>query len=154
MRTDETSARGMWREIGHGPAIDRGAIPDVWFPWYSALLSSTATMQGVVDEARAIATPFGYRRGVALTEADLARIVVPTLYLWGDGDSFGTPAHAERLARATPGAVLERFPGFGHLPWMDDPAGIAERVVAFLGHGRENAARAASTSSRTQQPSR
>lgn len=129
-KTDLESTRGMWREIGHGPTIDRGGLPEVLFTWYSALLTHTHTMEGVVDEVRAIATPFGYK--APITGADLAKITAPTLYLWGDEDNFASPADAERLAAATPGAALERFAGFGHLPWVDDPDQIAARVRAFL----------------------
>ncbi|MFZ5481652.1 MAG: alpha/beta fold hydrolase [Myxococcota bacterium] len=131
--TDPASIRGMWRDIGHGATIDRGGIPDEMFDWYGTLLKETDTMAGVVAEVRAVATPFGYRAGVPVTEEDLARIVAPTLYLWGDLDNFGSPDQGERMAAATPGARIERFPTFGHLPWIDDPALVAQRLSAFFG---------------------
>jgi hypothetical protein len=53
-------------------------------------------------------------------------------YLWGDHDNFATPQQAEKLCALTPGAAIERLADAGHLPWLDDPAGVARRTADFL----------------------
>jgi pimeloyl-ACP methyl ester carboxylesterase len=131
MKPDLREARDMWREIGHGAAIDRGALPDVLFTWYAALLNCADTLQGTCDEVRAIATPLGWRARSRVGDDGLRAIAAPTLMLWGDDDSFAKPDAGARLA-ALSRATFQRLPASGHLPWVDDPAGIADRVRAFL----------------------
>ena len=125
-------ARDMFAEIGHKAAIDAGTIPDMVFEWYSALLANTNTMQHLVREVRAVATPFGYRSVGRIDDGALASLTVPTLYLWGDNDPFANPELADALCALTPGATIEHFEGFGHTLWYDDPPAIAERVRAFF----------------------
>jgi 2-hydroxy-6-oxonona-2,4-dienedioate hydrolase len=131
MRPDPEKTRGMFREIGHGHSVDAGVIPDVMYDWYSSLLCHTDTLLHLLGEIRAIATPLGFRRSARISETDLHRLEPPVLYLWGDQDNFATPEQAERLASLTRGAAIERFSTAGHLPWLDDPNGIAERLVTF-----------------------
>jgi pimeloyl-ACP methyl ester carboxylesterase len=130
-RPDAEGARGMYRDIGHGPAIARGDIADAWFPWYSALLGHTDTMVNLCHEVRAIASPLGYRRGRAPSEAEISGLAMPVLYLWGSADPFGTCEQGRALAALTPRAEFECFEGVGHLPWMDVPDAVAERMRAF-----------------------
>jgi pimeloyl-ACP methyl ester carboxylesterase len=131
LRPDAEEARKMFREIGHGAAVDRGAIPDVVFEWYSSLLCHTDTAEHLLGEIRAIASPFGYRAAARLDDEALGSIRVPLLYLWGSEDSFGGPDLADDLVKLTHGASIEHFEGFGHLPWYDDTAVIAHRIRAF-----------------------
>lgn len=131
MRPDPGKARDMFREIGHGHSVDEGIIPEIVYEWYSSLLCHTNTLLHLLGEIRAIATPFGLRRTASVYEAHLQSLEQPVLYLWGDRDSFATPEQAERLCSLTRGAVIERFRSSGHLPWLDDPKGIASRLKAF-----------------------
>jgi 2-hydroxy-6-oxonona-2,4-dienedioate hydrolase len=131
MRPDPEKARAMTRDIGHGPSIDRDLIPGVLFEWYSSVLCRTNTLLHLLGEIRAIATPFGLRKAAAISDVELGEIEQPLLYLWGDHDIFATPQEAEHLCSLTRGAAIERFPDAGHLPWFDDPEGVAERLRAF-----------------------
>jgi pimeloyl-ACP methyl ester carboxylesterase len=91
LRPDAKEARKMFREIGHGRAIDAGAIPAVVFEWYSSLLCDTDTAEHLLAEIRAIASPLGYRANARLDEKALSGIGAPLLYLWGDEDTFSSP---------------------------------------------------------------
>ncbi len=132
LRPDVAEARKMFVDIGHGAAVDRGAIPGIVFEWYASLLNHTDTVEQLNREIRAIATPFGYRRSGKLDDAAIATVAPPLLYLWGDRDTFATPVAADRLAALTPGAEIEHFTDFGHVLWYDDPVLLAERVDDFL----------------------
>lgn len=132
LRPDPAEARDMFKQIGHAESINRAVIPDITFDWYSSLLNNTDTLENLLGEIRSIATPFGFRKAGRVKDAELARLTPPTLYLWGDHDAFAKPEQADRLAALTPQATIEHFAGFGHLPWYDNAALIAERIEAFL----------------------
>ncbi|MBS2017316.1 MAG: alpha/beta hydrolase [Deltaproteobacteria bacterium] len=62
----------------------------------------------------------------------LARADLPVLVAWGELDPVARLAIAERLARETPGARLETFPGLGHYPQVEDPSSVAAVLERFL----------------------
>ena len=132
LRPDSKEARKMFVEIGHRVAIDRDLIPGVVFEWYSTLLNHTDTVEHLLREIRAIATPLGYRPAARLDDAALGGIAGPILYLWGDEDAFAEPGKGDALAALSPRAKIEHFEGFGHLLWYDNPTLIAERTETFL----------------------
>jgi pimeloyl-ACP methyl ester carboxylesterase len=132
LRPDPDEAREMYEQIGHAESIAADAIPEVNFEWYSSLLNDTNTLENLLGEIRSIATPFGLREKSKITDADLARLTQPTLYLWGDHDSFAKSDKADKLAALTPHASIEHFASFGHLPWYDDPRLVAGRIEEFL----------------------
>jgi pimeloyl-ACP methyl ester carboxylesterase len=72
-----------------------------------------------------------------VTASDLAAVDVPTLFVWGDADIFLRPEEGERAARSIPGARFELVSG-GHLPWLDDPAGVATLLTGYLDDLRTN----------------
>ncbi|MDE3113360.1 MAG: alpha/beta fold hydrolase [Chloroflexota bacterium] len=55
----------------------------------------------------------------------------PVLFVWGDRDGC-PPRWGAELCRYLPAASLEVLPDAGHLPWLDEPARVAELVRAFL----------------------
>ncbi len=73
----------------------------------------------------------GARPEVALTASLLRAVSVPVQFVWGEGDTFGPPSVGERAAQLVVGARLHVVPG-GHAPWLDDPGGVAHRVLEFL----------------------
>jgi pimeloyl-ACP methyl ester carboxylesterase len=73
----------------------------------------------------------GFRRPrpeSVMTDRELGRISVPTLFCWGTEDPFLTPAQARPSIAKIPGAALHEVPG-GHGPWLEDPAGCAKVVT-------------------------
>ena len=89
---------------------------------------------GLVERVREIA---GRQPGDAIAEAlralrdrpdrtaDLSRIGVPTLVVWGDADSITPEAAARALASGIPGARLEVIAKAGHLSAIERPADFA-----------------------------
>lgn len=63
----------------------------------------------------------------------LAKLAAPVLLLVGEADPMVTPADARRAAEVFNDAEVVVQPGVGHFPWVDDPAGFAAAVSAFLG---------------------
>ncbi len=64
--------------------------------------------------------------------ADLARIPVPTLILWGEADRVVPPSHGPLMAATIPDARLITYPGLGHVVHEEAPARTLADVRAFL----------------------
>lgn len=63
----------------------------------------------------------------------LRRIDVPTLLLWGANDQFVTPGYYGAAYRdAIPGARLETIDRAGHLPEVEQPEAVMQRIRTFL----------------------
>ena len=62
------------------------------------------------------------------------RITVPVRVAWGAQDRLLLPRQAERARRAIPGATVTVEPGWGHVPFHDDPVGVA-RVLLEASRG-------------------
>lgn len=120
------------RELGHGASLDAGRIPEIFHDWYLALQRDTHLMRNEIPLIAASTSGKGIDPETALDAAVLAAVQSPTLFLWGEADGFGGPTVARGVVDAMPHATLELFPGFGHLPWMDDPALIGAKAAAFL----------------------
>jgi pimeloyl-ACP methyl ester carboxylesterase len=76
----------------------------------------------------------GFRRPrpeSVMTDAELRRIRVPTMFCWGTEDPFLSPFKARPFIDKIPGAVLHEVPG-GHGPWLDDSARCARLVTDHL----------------------
>jgi pimeloyl-ACP methyl ester carboxylesterase len=67
--------------------------------------------------------------------AELARLRLPALVLWGDQDGVFPLSEQHALVSALPGARLKIYPDTGHaLPW-ERPQETAADLVEFLGSG-------------------
>ena len=66
------------------------------------------------------------------TPADLAKIKVPVLILWGEADNLIPFASARWFANALPGSQLIVYPGVGHIPMEEVPDESAAAVKTFL----------------------
>lgn len=62
-----------------------------------------------------------------------ARVRTPTLILWGERDRLFPVEDAPRLGALVPGSTVEIVPGVGHTPMEEQPATIADRILAWLG---------------------
>ncbi|KAB0680676.1 alpha/beta fold hydrolase [Aureimonas leprariae] len=66
------------------------------------------------------------------TSAELASITVPTMIAIGDHDEAISMDHTVFLANSIPGARMTILPHVGHSAPLEDPAGYAEAVLAFI----------------------
>ncbi|MGA9518435.1 MAG: alpha/beta hydrolase [Trichococcus sp.] len=65
---------------------------------------------------------------------ELAKIQTPTLIVWGDRDPILTNTDQLALSEAIKGSKLIMHPGSGHMLYWEEPALIAQDIVAFLDH--------------------
>lgn len=126
------SARDLYRQIGHGASIEAGRIPHIYFNWSHHLTTDTDTMQNELGMIEKALTWRGTRAELEFQANDLRRITQPTLYIWGEDDTFGGAALARRTAGKTPNSQLHLLPHSGHLPWLDAPEKVATLVNDFL----------------------
>jgi 3-oxoadipate enol-lactonase len=57
---------------------------------------------------------------------------LPTLVMVGQSDVLTPPDHARGMAQVIPGAQLSVIPGAGHLPPLEQPEAVNQRVREFL----------------------
>ena len=100
-----------------------------------------AELQGVWDFSREMTAriswkPYMFSRRLPPLLLD---VDVPSLLIWGDLDRVVPPVCGEQYARLLPSATLECVADAGHLVELEEPEGVAERIVA---HHRKVLARA------------
>jgi pimeloyl-ACP methyl ester carboxylesterase len=64
--------------------------------------------------------------------AELVRIGVPTLAIWGDRDTVLPKEDQEAFTHLIRGARLVVYPGAGHLFYWEEPARVAVDLVSFI----------------------
>jgi pimeloyl-ACP methyl ester carboxylesterase len=62
----------------------------------------------------------------------LHRIQVPTMILWGADDKFLPSRYAEFWREKLPQAAVELIPQCGHLPHVEKPDAVADKIIPFL----------------------
>ncbi len=121
--------RSILRQLGHGASLDAGRISPAFLAWKLELQRHTDThAHDVAMIADLVAAGERARLGWDL----LGSVSVRTLFLWGTNDAFGGESVARGVAQAMQKAELTLVPDAGHLPWIDDPRRIAQRVHAYL----------------------
>jgi pimeloyl-ACP methyl ester carboxylesterase len=60
---------------------------------------------------------------------DLARVHVPTEIIWGQNDKTTPLWQGRKLAQGIAGARLEVVDGWGHSPYLTDPAKLAAKIA-------------------------
>lgn len=127
------AARGFLRQIGHGPSLAAGRIPDELINWRVALDRDTDTRRRERDMVRALVSwRTGLRPGLAFDKAELAAIPHPVLLMFGTADPTGTAGVCRRAVELLPRGELQLLDGAGHLPWLDAPGAVADEIDRFL----------------------
>ena len=65
--------------------------------------------------------------------ANIRKVAVPTLIIWGGKDELFPPEIAERFHEDIPGSWVAKFDHLGHVPQEEDPTRTLEAVRQFLG---------------------
>jgi pimeloyl-ACP methyl ester carboxylesterase len=97
--------------------VDPATIPDAQKEIAAANAQALAVYAG--RPAMADPTLLGRLRGID----------VPTLVLWGESDQIVTPAYGQAYAAAIKGARFEVLPGTGHMPQMETPGLVLQRIA-------------------------
>jgi pimeloyl-ACP methyl ester carboxylesterase len=100
-------------------------------PWYLAALAP-----GLRDIMKGAAVRDVVRSATVddLPRPDsLSALPMPILLLWGQSERLLPPSSLAYFRRhLPPHAIIEEPAGFGHSPHVDDPARLAERLLAFV----------------------
>ena len=125
--------RMILRQLGMGPALADGRIPDEMVEWFQSLLRDTPTMRAELRAAPSLAGPLrGQHPEAVLSPEVLGGVAAPTLLLWGADDPIGGASTAEAFAPLLPSGELIVLDTSSHAPWVDDPATCAHHIEAFL----------------------
>jgi pimeloyl-ACP methyl ester carboxylesterase len=123
---------GQLRRLGHGASLDAGRL-DAFIQWRMALMRATDSMRHERAMARVVVSWLrGYRPGLTFTDAELAGIGPPTLWVYGTADPLGTVEVWRRVVDLLPRGELQLVEGGGHAPWLDDPSQVGGQVSRFL----------------------
>jgi pimeloyl-ACP methyl ester carboxylesterase len=79
----------------------------------------------------ALLSPSGFRRRARVRPAELQRLAMPTLVIWGDREPLGSVSVAQAATDLIPHGRLEVLPA-GHAPWLGHPARLAAAVATFV----------------------
>lgn len=93
-------------------------------------LTDPVHRRAFLHTARSVIDPGGQR--VRATERLYLTERLPTLIVWGTGDTMIPVAHAHRAHALMPGSRLELFECAGHFPHADNPERFTELLVEFL----------------------
>jgi 3-oxoadipate enol-lactonase len=115
-----------------GVAAVADGVMERWFP-PTAEAADVALARNMLTRTPAA----GYiATCVALRDSDLTEaargVKAPTLCVAGSLDGSTPPALVRGLAALVPDAAYFEIDGAGHLPCLQTPAALAERLVAFL----------------------
>lgn len=124
-----TANRMIMRQLGHAASLRAGKFPEAFLDWYLALQRFTTTNR---NEGEMIAQAMAARSTLELSDRILRDVHVPTLFLWGEHDTFGGLDVARHVVNQMPDARMEVMPEAGHLPWLDDPEHAARATASFL----------------------
>jgi magnesium chelatase accessory protein len=111
------SAPGAVRRLieSTGSRIDERGLES-----YRALLSTTGHVAGALGMMA--------RWDLEPLQADLGRLAVPVTFVVGDGDLAVPPQVSQEAQARSPGGVLIRLPGLGHLAHEEAPVRAAQIV--------------------------
>ena len=132
MPTSIDGVKNIYSQIGHGPAIEDGRIPEAYLDWTCHLLADTETMRHTMKMGELVVNWRGYRPEFMISVAELSRLSQPMQYIWSENDSFGGAMLAKQTAAASPNSELHLLPGSGHLPWLDAQDEVLDLMRDFL----------------------
>jgi 2-hydroxy-6-oxonona-2,4-dienedioate hydrolase len=133
------AADGFGQAFGH-PARSVEAMPRPALDFEYALQQLPTyglSWRGLGQDTFRLGGLGGWDTHVEIGLDELAGLPHPTLLVWPANDPFGDIDVGRQVAAHLPDAELH-VAGVGHLPWLDDPAGVAELIAEFLAtHGPE-----------------
>ena len=96
--------------------VDPATVSDA----QKAIMVANASVLAVYTGSPAMADPTLLGR--------LSRITLPTLVLWGESDRIVEPLYGQAYAAAINGARFEVLPATGHLPQLESPDLVLQRI--------------------------
>jgi pimeloyl-ACP methyl ester carboxylesterase len=106
--------------------VDPATVPDA----QNAIMAANGVALAVYAGSAAMADPTLLGR--------LGSLVTPTLVLWGESDRIVEPAYGRAYAAGIKGAHFELLPATGHVPQMETPELVLQRIWDW-GEAQRNA---------------
>jgi pimeloyl-ACP methyl ester carboxylesterase len=113
----------------HKYGIAMARLGEMWRSYAS--LTESANRQSFIRTIRSVIDPGGQTVS-AMDRLYLAE-EVPTLIIWGEGDTIIPVSHAYAAHEAIPGSRLEIIQGSGHFPHVEAPDEFIRVLLDFLG---------------------
>jgi pimeloyl-ACP methyl ester carboxylesterase len=133
MPITRTMVKALLRQIGLERALETGTFTDEMIDWFLSVQRDTDTMTNDLRSSPRVVTPVrGLNERMLHTDELLARVTMPTLFLWGDEDHNGGELVARTFVARLPNAQLEVIAQAGHAPWIDELDFCADRTRTFL----------------------
>ena len=129
--------RLIWRRVLASAAPPRAlyAQPEKLRPEVLTCARVGARLPGAMKSwltmVEEVGTLAGYRSRYNL-KGEMNSLRVPTLFIQGDQDGFGTVASEERVQKDMPSSELEVVRNAGHVPWYDETAHCSRALLDFL----------------------
>ena len=129
--------RWLWSRISarRTPPGALYAQPQKLRPEVSLCARAGAGLPGAVESwltmIEEIGSLMGFNRRFNIKE-ELPSLRVPTLFIQGDRDGFGTVASVQSVQSNMSDARIEIIRNAGHLPWYDEPESCTRALVDFL----------------------
>lgn len=103
---------------------EAAAIPGALESWLTMVETGAAIPAAGVFYPRSVLTHS--------LRPELSNLRCPTLFLWGEKDTFGPPSLGNEMARLIPGARCVIVPDAGHALWLDQPEICAREIASFV----------------------
>ena len=111
-------------DLLHRRGVRMYRLGEMWRSYAS--LTESSNRQSFIRTLRAVIDPGG--QTVSAMDRLYLAGEIPTMIVWGDGDSIIPVSHAYAAHQAIPGSRLEIIQGSGHFPHVEAP----ERFLAVL----------------------
>jgi pimeloyl-ACP methyl ester carboxylesterase len=121
-------ARSMMRDSGHAATLDAGGIPDELPNWLATFARDTPSMRYERAMVRTLVGRGRWKPGLTFDDRELAAIEAPVSWAVGSADPIGSIELWKRVAMRMRRAEITIVDNAGHLPWLDDPAAVADLV--------------------------
>jgi pimeloyl-ACP methyl ester carboxylesterase len=139
------TTRGVLRRWLRQGSVRTDVLPSLWVRWWRWFRRPAGLPAPPPNRVAQIWNQFdqGTQRAVLrlvrsiddermqAMQAALQSLHMPTMLVWGERDPWWDDAVLDAYTARLPGARIERIPGAGHWPWLDDPA-IVELTAGFL----------------------
>jgi pimeloyl-ACP methyl ester carboxylesterase len=128
-RPNRQGMRSFWGSllVAHPERLDEGFIDLL----VASQKRNCATWFGLLDRA----VDFRGMKLEFLLGDRWVSLTVPTTFIWGEKDVFGSPEEGETVARIHPRIRAVRIEDAGHAPWFDQPEKVASAIESALGTG-------------------
>jgi 2-hydroxy-6-oxonona-2,4-dienedioate hydrolase len=125
--------KSILRANGHGLSLDAGRIPQEYVDWRVSLGRETSSMRYEREMVRSLLAGKRWKSGLTFTDEEVGGLQLPIFMIYGSTDPVGSVDVWRRFVDLLPQGELEVVDSAGHVPWLDDPAGVAGSMDRFLG---------------------